>query len=53
MNCHDIVFAIVYSNYEPPEVHSLWVTRELAMEKLADMSDSDLWHVVPWEVGTE
>lgn len=45
------VYAVVYSNYEPAEVDSLWMTRELA-ERRADELDSG-WTVTPMSVGEQ
>lgn len=42
------VYAVVFSNYEPTEVDSLWRTQESA-DKRADELDGD-WRVVPWRV---
>jgi len=45
------VWAVVYGNYGPPEVHSLWETEELA-QKRADMLGSP-WRPEQWVVGGE
>ena len=45
------VWAIIYGNYEPAEVHSLWATKELAEKHLP--KDDYGWTVAEWEVGTE
>jgi hypothetical protein len=41
--CDLMVWSVVYSNYEPAEVHSLWSSKEGA-ESQADVLDG------PWEV---
>jgi hypothetical protein len=43
------VWAIVYSNYDPPEVHTLWETRELAERVCEKLGES--WRVTAWRVG--
>lgn len=45
------VWAVVYSNYEPAEVDSLWATEELANIRLSQLLGD--WTVVEWAVGTE
>lgn len=45
------VWAIIYSNYEPNEVHSLWATKDLAEQHIPD-DDGD-WRIIAWTVGTE
>ncbi len=45
------VWAVVYSNYDPAEVDSLWVSQALA-EKQADTLGDD-WRVVAWKVRAE
>lgn len=56
------VWAVVYGNYEPAEVDSLWATEELARKELARKREAALdkaagsasmWRVVEWSVGTE
>jgi hypothetical protein len=51
------VWALVYSNYEPAEVDSLWATEELARKREAKLGEaaggSSMWRVVEWSVGTE
>lgn len=52
------IWAVVYGNYEPAEVDSLWATEDLALrreEKLDEAADGDMsmWRVVQWKVGTE
>lgn len=45
------VWAVVYSNYDPAEVDSLWVSQALA-EKHADTLGDD-WRVVAWKARAE
>jgi hypothetical protein len=51
------VWAVVYGNYEPTEVDSLWATEELAKRRKDEVDaqplSSGMWDVVPWTVGTE
>lgn len=50
------VFAVVFGNYEPREVDSIWSTEELA-QACADRFSSGRtgcsWSVETWEVQTE
>ncbi len=46
------VWAVVYSNYEPTEVDSLWSTEALA-RRCMDEKKEHGWNVVRWRVGTE
>ena len=43
------VWAVVFSNYEPAETHSVWATKELAEEQ-AEKLDGP-WGVEEWSVG--
>lgn len=43
------VWAVVYSNYEPAEVDSLWATQELAEKRAAKLEG--MWDVTEWTVG--
>ena len=43
--CDAEVFAVVYSNYDPLEIDSLWATEQLAMEHRERLNDS-MWTVV-------
>ncbi len=47
------VWAVVYRNYEPTEVDSLWATKELALRRVAELNNAivDGWNVVQWTVG--
>jgi hypothetical protein len=47
------IYAVVYSNYEPAEVDSLWEAEEDAdrrCEQCNAKSDTGMWKVVPWTV---
>jgi len=48
------VWLVVYGNYEPAEIHSIWKTKERA-EQECDRLDHAMrrgpWHVEEWEVG--
>lgn len=46
-----IVYAVIFSNYEPSEVDSLWASKELAQAR-ADELDG-YWRVVPMSVGEQ
>ena len=43
--CDAEVFAVVYSNYDPLEIDSLWATEQLAMDHRERLNDS-MWTVV-------
>lgn len=43
------VWAVVFSNYEPAEVDSLWTTEDRARERADELGDG--WTVTEWEVG--
>jgi len=43
------VWLIVYGNYEPAEVHSIWKTKERAEQECDRLGGP--WHVEEWEVG--
>lgn len=43
------VWAVVYSNYFPAEVDSLWKTKEKAEERAEELQGE--WHAQEWEVG--
>lgn len=49
------VWAIVYSNYEPAEVHSIWISEERAEEEriklITVLKQPGPWHIQEWEVG--
>lgn len=49
------VYAVVFSNYEPPEVDSLWVSQELAELRRDELSDQGRsgWDVEPMPVGEQ
>ena len=42
-------FAIVYSNYFPREIDSLWSTKEKAELRLKELSSE--WRIVEMEIG--
>lgn len=47
------VFAVVYSNYDPAEVDSLWTTETEANKRRAELNaetDTGIWKVTPWLV---
>jgi hypothetical protein len=44
------VWAVVYSNYSPTEVDSLWRTSEKAEARAEDLGGFQ-WHVEQWDVG--
>jgi hypothetical protein len=46
------VWAIVYGNYDPPELHSLWESEELA-EAVRAQLDDEAWQVIERHVGTQ
>lgn len=41
-------FAVIYSNYEPIEVDSLWKDKKDAEARLAELSDP--WHITEIEI---
>lgn len=48
------VFAVIYSNYNPDEVDSLWTTEVEAQKRANELNESDRekghsgnWHVIP------
>ncbi len=43
--CDAEVFAVVYSNYDPLEIDSLWATEQLAIDHRDRLNDS-MWTVV-------
>jgi len=43
------VYAVVYSNYSPPEINSLWRDKRAA-EARADLLGSP-WRILEWDVG--
>lgn len=45
-----VVYAVIYGNYEPAEVDSLWSTRERADERAAELGEG--WTTVNWQVKT-
>lgn len=45
------VWAVVFSNYEPREVDTLWETEELAKRRVAMLSSG--WETVEWDVGSD
>ncbi len=45
------VWAVVYGNYDPAEVDSLWASKSLA-ERRADALGDD-WRVIEWKVRAE
>jgi hypothetical protein len=45
------VWVVVYSNYDPNEVDSLWETEKLAERRVAMLGRG--WKAVEWEVGSE
>jgi hypothetical protein len=51
------VWAVMYGNYEPAEIDSLWATEELARRREDELDaapgSTGMWRVVPWTVGTE
>ena len=42
-----LCFAVVYSNYFPREVDSIWSTRDKAESRACQVGQE--WHVVEWE----
>lgn len=42
------VWAVVFSNYEPPEVDSLWTTEARAEERAEELGAG--WGVTGWDV---
>jgi len=42
------VFAVVFSNYYPCEVHSLWLKRRDALKEAERLGSP--WRVIPWKV---
>lgn len=48
------VYAIQWSNYDPPEIDSLWTTRERAQERCDELNKESApystWCVEPMEV---
>jgi hypothetical protein len=47
------VYAVVYGNYDPPEVESLWSTKRGARTRerwLNDSSPASMWRVVKMKV---
>jgi len=47
--CDAEVFAVVYSNYDPLEIDSLWATEQLAIDHRERLNDS-MWTVVSMTV---
>lgn len=50
------VYAVVYSNYDPPETDSIYATRELACaraKQLNERDDTGMWEVMERMVRTE
>ena len=50
------VYSVVYSNYEPAEVSSIWSTQELAQaeaDRLNKESDCSMWEVGAFSVRCE
>lgn len=43
-----MVWAVIFSNYEPVETDSLWTTEERAEERAEELGDG--WRVVSWLV---
>lgn len=43
------VWAVIFSNYEPTEVDSIWSTKERAEERAEELDDG-MWRVIAWEV---
>lgn len=43
------VWVVIFSNYEPSEVDSLWRTKESAEKRAEELGD--MWDAVEWEVG--
>ena len=47
------VWAVVFGNYEPPEIDSLWTTEARAEERAQELnreSDNPRWGVMGWTV---
>ncbi len=42
------VYAVVFSNYEPAEVNSLWWSKAKAAKRAEELGD--MWEVVRWTV---
>ena len=45
-----IIWAVIFSNYEPTETDSLWTTKERAEERADELGDG--WRVVAWAVSS-
>jgi hypothetical protein len=46
-----IVYAVVFSNYEPTEVDSLWASMELAERRATKLGSG--WEAVEWTVASD
>jgi hypothetical protein len=45
-----IIYAVRFSNYEPAEIDSLWMTKADAESRCNDIDDGGMWGVHPMEV---
>lgn len=50
------VWAVVYSNYSPAEIDSIFACEQTAVERVEYLNNQatagyDDWHVIEWEVG--
>lgn len=43
------VFVVVFSNYSPAEVDSIWTTEALAQARVDELNDN-MWQVEEWTV---
>jgi hypothetical protein len=46
-----VVWAVVYGNYEPAEVDSIWATKGAAEKHVETLADDIGWKIVSWVVG--
>ena len=45
------VWCVIYGNYFPREIDSIWATREDALARAEELNNDDFaWEVVEWEV---